>query len=161
PALALALRKDPAPEVRREIAQLFRLMGTEAKDAISNLRDALKEDKDNDVRAAAAPALGRMGRDAKSAIPTLAAPLPDPQPPAPRLAAAGALPQSGADAREAVPALIDALKDEDRYTRSYAAVTLGKIGEDAQSAVVPLGELLQKDPLPEVRGTAADTLGIL
>jgi len=66
-----------------------------------------------------------------------------------RIAAIQALAGFDADAATAVPDLIDALRDDDRLTRWYAAGALEPIGPAARAAVPALIEVLRsKDKVP-------------
>lgn len=59
--------------------------------------------------------------------------------------------------KEATPPLIELLTNSDPQVRSFAAYTLGKMGANAEEAVLKLTELL-KDPNMDVRFNAAAAL---
>ncbi len=62
-----------------------------------------------------------------------------------------------AAAKAAVPALTDTLKDTSGYNRERAAILLGQMGREAESAVPALGDLLADSKLAVVK-SAADAL---
>ena len=62
-----------------------------------------------------------------------------------------------AAAKAAVPALTKALKDTSGYNRERAAIVLGQMGREAESAVPALGDLLADSRLAVVK-SAADAL---
>ncbi|MBI3466589.1 MAG: HEAT repeat domain-containing protein [Planctomycetes bacterium] len=77
--------------------------------------------------------------------------------PAERSAAATALGQI-APSRAVVPALIVALEDEQSNVRAAAAESLGKLGQNAKSAVPPLTRTQVRDQSDAVRRAAAQAL---
>lgn len=75
-----------------------------------------------------------------------------------RKSAIDALEEIGpAAAKAAVPALTNALKDTSGYIRERAAILLGQMGPEAESAVPALGDLLADSELAVVK-SAADAL---
>ena len=60
-------------------------------------------------------------------------------------------------AKDAVPALTNTLKDTSGYMRERAAIVLGQMGQEAESAVPALGDLLADSELAVVK-SAADAL---
>lgn len=122
-------------------------MGTEA---IPTLVKML-EDKDPKVKTMACESLGGFGVEAKAAIPDLILGFRDA---ALREKAVEALAKIGVGA---VPSLVDSLASRSSSVRLGAAMTLGKIGPPAKSAVVKL-TIYTKDPSPEVRKAVWDAL---
>jgi len=159
-ALAQALRKDKDGDVRREAAQTLRDMGDNALDGLGALLEALREDKEDAVRQTAAVALGRIAKNARSAVVPLTAALKDKHP-GTRAAAAESLGQFGREANDATEDLVATLLDKsnDRFVRSFAAISLGRIGGDPDVVVPALVKVLGEDGHPELRDTLIDALG--
>src|SRR5207237_6054407 len=116
-----------------------------------------RNDPDDHMRSIAAFNLSTMDAKAKVAMPTLIDALGNDRSEEVRRSAASAL---GSMGPEAVPALINALRDQDPYTRGYAADSIGRNGPEAKAAVPALIEILKnKDESGEIRGKAANSLG--
>ncbi len=148
-------RKDLATgAVRCEAAAILGDIGPEAKAAGPAL-DAAIEDDDPQVRAVALKALQTVQPSPAATVPALVPLLKTRD----RLAATRALATYGAEAHDAVPALVPLLKDEESEVRWNAALTLGKIGPVAVSAVPDLVAALKTDADPLVREHAAEALG--
>ena len=158
--LAQALRKDKEAEVRREAVQVLRDMGDNALDALPALLEALREDSDDGVRQTAAVALGRIAKNARSAVVPLTAALKDKHP-GTRAAAAESLGQFGREANDATEELVVCLLDKsnDRFVRSYAAISLGRIKGDPDTVVPALVKVLGEDLHMELRDTLIESLG--
>jgi HEAT repeat protein len=127
--------------------------------AVAVLVELLKDDRSNDwsaaeVRWTAAEILGELGTDAAKATPDLLAALHDPDAHV-RSVAALMLQKVGAPPEQAVPPLIGLLDGNDRLR---AVEVLSQYRGDARAAVPRLKELL-KDPQPDMRWSAAMTLG--
>ncbi|PSB22113.1 PBS lyase [Phormidesmis priestleyi ULC007] len=147
-------RKEP-PKVRLFAISAIGEMGTDAKAAVPDLRNALK-DSDEQVRQAAAKALGSIGVNAKAAVPDLINALNDPSKLV-RVQTINALPNLGSDAKTAIPELIPALSDPSQLVRLTAIEALARFGQDAKPVVQPLAQLLS-DPDRQIRVATASTL---
>jgi HEAT repeat protein len=130
---------DKDPEARREAAKDLGEMGAEARSAVPALKKAVR-DKDSFVRRFSIEALGKIGEEAKSAIPDVALAMKDEKKEV-ALAAADALGSMGPGA---IQALTSAVKDaeKDPQVRKKAALSLGRQGKQARSAVPALTEVL-------------------
>ncbi len=147
-------RKEPL-KVRLFAISAIGGMGTDAKAAVPDLRNALK-DSDEQVRQAAAKALGSIGVNAKAAVPDLINALNDPSELV-RVQTINALPNLGSDAKTAIPELIPALSDPSQLVRLTAIEALARFGQDAKPVVQPLAQLLS-DPDRQIRVATASTL---
>jgi HEAT repeat protein len=132
--------KSPDPDARRAAARELAEMGPEAKPAAPALIQSLR-DKDTFVRRFSAQAIGAIGVDPKVGIPALVLALRDNRKEV-QEAAAESL---GAMGPNAVRPLLDVLKNDgmDSNVRRRAAMSLGKIGPAAKSAVPDLVAALQ------------------
>lgn len=141
---------DSDVDVRRAAAKELGDMGAEAKAAVPALRKSLR-DRDLFVRRFGLEALGKIGPEAKAAVPEMALALRDEKKEV-ALAAAEALGNMGP---AAVPSLTAAVKDaeKDPQVRKKAALSLGKIGGPARSAVPVLADVLSgKGPATKKKG---------
>lgn len=152
PALIEAL-KHPEEWVRWQAAGLLGNLGEAAAPAVPALIKILRDRKEKEeVRAKAAEALGLIGEAAAPAVRALIEAM--------RYRdktvsfAADALRLIG---KAAVPALLEVSRDSDCFLRANAAWAFGWIGKAAALGVPALLEGL-KDPVPTVRGWAADAL---
>jgi HEAT repeat protein len=164
PGLLDAMRDDPEPEIRREIAALVGRLGNDIKGAVDALGERLINDKSEVVRQAAATALGgKLAKDAEGQVRALANALKDKHEGV-RRAAAETLKNMGELAVPAVPQLIDVAKDTmaDRYTRTYAVLVIGQWGRENKDTGPTLVAVMgEKDAHIAVRQVAADGLGRL
>jgi len=155
PALA-ALLKDPEAPVRVISAMALGQLGPRAKAAAPALRTAQRADPALEVRSAAAAAL----EDVDPPVALVLAALRDVDAQR-RLWAVSRLIDDGVAARRALPQLAQMVhQDPNAGVRAGAALALGKVGPDAQSAAAELLQALQ-DSSARVRGTAALALGLL
>lgn len=166
PALIKAL-KDPdkvADSKDVSVSQAAALalggIGPEAKAALPGLIAAI-ESSDSTLRALSIRALPAIAPGDKEVVATLLELLKERQDLGTRGDAANALGYMGPVAKDAVPLLIELLKvKEDKKPvmsasiRKTAVSTLGKIGKDAQPAMLAIQEALT-DPDPGIRSEAA------
>lgn len=141
--------------VRTSAAWALGRIGPEAVPAVGPLTKTLASRLPS-VRRHSARALGRIGPAALEAIPALTRSLGD-EDHAVRINAALALWQIDGHP-QAVPALVDLLQEETPTTAYRAAVALGEIGPDAESAADALVEALGHGD-GDVRRVSARTLG--
>ena len=164
PGLLEALREDPEPEIRQEIATLLGRMGPDAKGAPDALGERLANDKSELVRQAAATALGgKLAKVADGQVRALAAALKDKHE-GTRRAAAETLRNIGKPAEDAVPQLIAVAKDTtaDRFSRVYAVQVISNWGkEDKGTSPALIAVVGDKAALIPVGQAAADGLGRL
>jgi HEAT repeat protein len=67
--------------------------------------------------------------------------------------------RSGADGRAAIPQMVPLLRHKNRFTRTFAAETIGMLGFEKHSAAAfSLVELLDGDPVEMVRNAASEAL---
>jgi HEAT repeat protein len=157
PSLIEALaRKDP--EARRDAAWALGLLGKEAREAASTLRDVTSRDSDGRVRISAAEALAKIDPSGLEGVSSLIGFLGE-KDPLVRKAAAEALGNVGPEARTAVPKLIERLQDQDLGVRGVAAGSLGQIGPAAESAVQALADMLVDTRLREAAAEALGDIG--
>lgn len=157
PALTKALREDPEPQVRAEVAHALGALGAGAnRPAVPKLFEALSDTSET-VRFRAAQALSKTNLAAPADVPQLSARLQSPHPYV-RSFAAWTLGNMGSAAHDAIPALIAALEQDESFARSGAALALAKMGAVAKAAVPALLEGL-KSPDHHRRRNAAKALG--
>lgn len=158
PALALSLKGETDPQVRKAVlSALVNLVGPDDTAAADAIRPLLR-DRDADTSRAAAFALGNVGGPkAEPAVPILREALKD-KSAAVRSQAVGALSNIGPEAASAVPDLIRALTDEEAEVRAGAARALARIGPKAEPAVSHLVKNLDLAQPPLVRRFACEAL---
>jgi HEAT repeat protein len=155
-ALAAELQ-SPDTHTRHLAARQLAKLGSQAKDAVSQLTHAL-QDSDKSVRHYAAKTLAEVGIDARPATDALIADLADPDPET-RYYVVKALSKVELDQAHAgaVRALVKTLKDENPKTRYYSAKVLKGMGPAARAAVPALREA-SNDADKDVKETAAIAL---
>lgn len=150
PALVSCLI-DASAEVRTTAAEALSHFGTSALPAIPDLTKALKDAKPG-VRLEASSTLGRIAQSAVEEIRDLAN---QDHPDSNKLASVRKV------SKQAITALTAAFQVPDSMVRLRALVDMADLGDEAELAVPAVVVLLAKDPLAEVRGKAADTLGAI
>ncbi len=119
--------------------------------------EAILKDEDTQAREQAALALARIGPDAKATAPALVEALKDKEALV-RLAAAEALCRFQKNS-DRLAVLIDCLKDKrSRGDAYFAALALGRIGEDAEAAVPALVAALEQQDDSALRRAAVKAL---
>ncbi|HZN34602.1 MAG TPA: HEAT repeat domain-containing protein, partial [Pirellulaceae bacterium] len=161
PELIEIAKSGPAKE-KVEALFIIGSIGPKADSAVSAVIAALG-DADPVVKSAASYAVGKIGPAAKDALPALRT-MAGADDEMLRLSSVWAMLQIGAMNDEvtkmAVPMLAKALTNEREFVRVEAAMSLGKLGKAATSAV-PALEKAQQDPSPAVRHAAAEALKLI
>jgi HEAT repeat protein len=162
PALATAIRTDPAPAVRGQAAVTLGQQPPEFAGAfVTDLAECLRTEKDAAVKKETAIALGRIGRLAKAGVLPLTTLLKDADPGI-RAAAAEALGRIGSDAKSATAALLPLVKDADPAVRRQAIFALGRVdSDDAEPTLAALVEALNKETDPGLRLESVVSLGLI
>lgn len=143
PAISGAL-KDEDSSVRREAGLALAQIGPAAKSAVPLLSDQL-QDNDISARGSAVFALGRIGPDARAASGDLTQLL-DHR--ILREEASVALGRIGMTESH-VSTLIELLNNDHVRSRQLAAINLGRVGADAESAVAALIASIEERPMRE------------
>ena len=162
PALASAVRSDPAPAVRSQAAGTIGQQPPEYAGAfVSELAECLRTERDTAVKIEVAVALGRIGKLAKAGVLPLSTLLADPDAGV-RAAAAEALGRIGSDAKSAGPALLAALKDADANVRRFIIFALGRVEpDDIEPVVAAFVGLLKGNEPREIRFETVVALGLM
>jgi HEAT repeat protein len=168
PALSQALEDAKNSRTMRIWAAktLGKISAPEAAAAFPAMLVVLTDEKTPiEIRSAIIEVLGAFGKDAAPAVPLLGKLLTDESSTVElRGAVVTALEQLGPNASAALPALKKAVKDRDKFVRSMALRTFGKIGKGLGSETKEVAALLilgTDDALLEVRLAAIETLGNL
>ena len=171
PLLVTALR-DKDQYVREAAAEALGSMGPEARPSVGVLISLLKDD-DSHVRQAAGRTIARFAEGSPESISlTLIKALGNQKDPGlglyprsdelsdsnEREGAAYALGFFGGNPKLVVPALILALNDREDDVRLAAAVSLGRLGVEARTAVLPLAALIENPGSVISSGAAAEAL---
>jgi HEAT repeat protein len=147
---------DESADVKLNAVIAVGLLGKDAKEAVPELRRLLTS-KDDKLRSAALWSLGKIGGNARAAVPDLITMLKD-QDEGRRTPVVNALAGIG---KRGVPPLVDALKSPDSWIRLGAVEALGKMGVEAKDAIGPLSGRFTRDPFPEIRAAAKQSLATI
>jgi len=146
--------------VRRYVVEVAGKIRCDPQDVLPLVMAAAR-DKDQSVRLAALQTWGKLGSaDKKASLAGLLKILKESSDAAEATACIAALDNLGPLTAAEIPALEAALHEKSASVRLFAANSLGKIGQDAKSAVVPLRQAL-KDEDAAVRKAAIVALGNL
>lgn len=162
PALAAALRSDPAAAVRGQAAVTLGQQPPEYAGAfVSELSECLRTEKDNAVKVDVSVTLGRIGKLAKAAVLPLTTILNDPDAKV-RATAAEALGRIGSDAKPAAPTLLKLLKDPEIAVRQQAIFALGRVElDDVEPVVAALVAILKNETNRDLRLETVVALGLM
>jgi HEAT repeat protein len=162
PALASALRTDPAAVVRGQAAVTLGQQPPEYGGAfVAELAECLRTEKDTAVKVDVSVTLGRIGKLAKAAVLPLTTILNDPDAKV-RATAAEALGRIGSDAKPAAAALLKLMKDAEPAVRQQAIFALGRIEpDDLEPVVGALVSILQNETNRDLRLETVVALGLM
>lgn len=162
PALATAIRSDPAPAVRGQAAVTLGQQPSEYAAAfVSELSECLRTEKDNAVKVDVIVSLGRIGKLAKAGVLPLSSVLKDAEATV-RAAAAEALGRIGSDAKSAAPTLLTLMKDVDLNVKRQAIFAMGRIEpDDIEPIVSSLINVIKSETSKDLRYETVVSLGLL
>ena len=149
--LSEAMLKESNRELRSNIAQALVRIGPDAKESVPALSQMLRQ-KDSEARKCAATVLAAIGPEGNQAATDLIDAFEDRSvidPVSDALASIG---------KPAVPVLIKALTDRRPNVRLGVVVALGKVGPNAQPAVLALSRRVTEDRHSEIRSAARISL---
>jgi HEAT repeat protein/S1-C subfamily serine protease len=149
PEMSNALEKGDVP-TRKEILTALQKLGPAAKDAAPALAKVLGE-KDRGNRLGALAVLEGLGKDAKPAVPGVISLFAEERDLESRIM--NVLTKVGKDA---VPDLGIALTNPSPLVRLGAAKTLGALGPVARPAARKLGQMIQRETIPQVHAAAVE-----
>jgi HEAT repeat protein len=156
----IAVLRDPNPKLRQEALYVLGAIGPPAASAVPALVIVLT-DADPQIQQTAAYALGKIGPAAAAAVPALTQ-LANSADELVKITAIWALFQMGPPGAElvrtSVPVFMAALASPREIVRIEAAMSLGRLGLSAQTAIPLLEKAAQQDPSPQVRTAAADAV---